>query len=48
MIAEWIRQERMRRETTEVDLAAIQDAGFIELIGDASNTLASYEKRECL
>ena len=39
---EWI--ARRINATAEVDLDALQDAGFIELIGDASTTLTTREQ----
>ena len=40
--AEWI--SKRINATAEVDLTSLQDAGFIELIGDASNTLATRKQ----
>ena len=40
--AEWI--SKRINATAEVDLTSLQDAGFIELIGNASNTLATRKQ----
>ena len=40
--AEWI--AKRINATSQVDLTSLQDSGFIELIGDASNTLAACKQ----
>ena len=40
--SEWI--SKRINATSEVDLTCLQDAGFIELVGDASNTIATRKQ----